>query len=153
MYAWITTLSAWLIPAVIAFVLLHGVIRKVPLYETFVEGAKGGFTTAVKIIPHLVGMMVAVQIFRESGALDWLLLLFRPLTQAFDIPGEILPLALLRPITGTGALAVTTDIIAAHGPDSLLGRLPLRCRAARIPHCTSSPFISAPSGLNAAATR
>ncbi|MBO8170640.1 MAG: spore maturation protein [Bacillaceae bacterium] len=116
-------LSLWMIPVLLSFILIYAVYKKVPVYETFVEGAKGGFGTAVKIIPHLVGMMVAVTIFRESGALDLFISFLHPILQFFHVPGDIVPLALLRPISGTGALAVTTDIIAQHGPDSFLGRL------------------------------
>ncbi|GAB7386214.1 spore maturation protein SpmB [Bacillaceae bacterium] len=123
MYSVINAISLWAIPVLLSLILVHAVYKRVPVYETFVEGAKGGFGTAVKIIPHLVGMMVAITIFRESGALDWLLVLLQPLLAFFHVPGEIVPLALLRPITGTGALAVTTDIIGQYGPDSFLGRL------------------------------
>lgn len=123
MYDAVTWISAWLIPVLIAGVLVHAVFKRVAVYETFVEGAKGGFATAVKIIPHLVGMMVAVQIFRESGAMSFLISLMDPVLTLFHVPGDIVPLAMLRSITGTGALAVTTDIMARHGPDSFLGRL------------------------------
>lgn len=71
----------------------------------------------------MVAMMVAVTMFRESGALEWLLSLMSPLLELLHVPEEIVPLALLRPITGTGSLAVATDMIAQYGPDSFLGRL------------------------------
>jgi spore maturation protein B len=93
------------------------------VYETFVEGAKDGFGTAIKIIPHLVGMMVAVTVFRASGALDFILGLLSPLLSLLHIPPDIVPLALIRPISGAGALAIMTDIIEQFGPDSFLGRL------------------------------
>jgi spore maturation protein B len=123
LYAIITTASIWAIPLILAFILVFGFYKKVPVYEEFVEGAKGGFDTAIKIIPHLVGMMVAVSIFRNSGALEWFTGLINPLLNILHVPGEIIPLALLRPITGAGSLAVATDMIANHGPDSFLGRL------------------------------
>lgn len=123
MYEIVSYASIWAIPLILALILVYGMYKKVPVYEVFVDGAKGGFGTAIKIIPHLVGMLVAVSIFRQSGALEMLTNLFQPVLEFLRIPAEILPLALLRPITGSGALAVTTDIIATHGPDSFLGRL------------------------------
>lgn len=123
MYPVISILSLWAIPLLICVILLYGALQKVPVYETFVEGAKDGFSIAIKIIPHLVGMMVAVSIFRASGALDYVLQIIAPILSFLHIPPEILPLALIRPISGTGALAITTDIIEQFGPDSFLGRL------------------------------
>ena len=123
MYHWVSLLSLWAIPVMIAFVLLYGWSKRVPVYETFVEGAKGGLTTTIRILPHLIAMMVAVTMFRESGALELLLSAIRPALDAIHFPEEIVPLALLRPMTGTGSLAIATDLIAQYGPDSFLGRL------------------------------
>lgn len=102
---------------------LFAVYRKIPVYESFVEGAKDGFDTAISIIPHLVGMMVAISVFRSSGALDDVSHVLRPLFQAIGLPVEIFPLAILRPITGAGSLAFTTDLIQQFGPDSMIGRI------------------------------
>lgn len=121
--ALITAISIWLIPVLIAVILLYGTYKKVPTYETFVDGAKEGFTMAVSIIPYLVGMYVAISVFRASGAMDFFINLFRPVMEVIGIPTEILPLALIRPISGTGALGITTDLIATYGPDSFIGRL------------------------------
>lgn len=123
MYQWVSLLSLWSIPVMISFILVYGWSKRVPVYETFVEGAKGGFGTTVRILPHLIAMMVAITMFRQSGALDLLLQLCKPLLSLFNVPPEIVPLALLRPLSGTGSLAVATDIIAQYGPDSMLGRL------------------------------
>ncbi|HJV45883.1 MAG TPA: nucleoside recognition domain-containing protein [Bacillota bacterium] len=123
MYEVITTASVWAIPLLLSTILIYGMAKKIPVFEVFTEGAKDGFGTAIRIIPTLVGMMVAISIFRSSGALDLLTQWFKPLLQYFQIPVDIIPLALLRPITGAGSLAVTTDIIATHGPDSFVGRL------------------------------
>jgi spore maturation protein B len=116
-------ISAWAIPVMIVFIPLYAAYRKVPVYESFVEGAKEGFDTAVKIIPHLVGMMVAISIFRASGAMDMLLDWMRPFFNYIGVPTEVLPLAILRPITGAGSLAFTTDLIEQFGPDSMIGRI------------------------------
>ncbi|MFB9325275.1 spore maturation protein [Paenibacillus aurantiacus] len=123
MYQWISTISAWTIPFMIVFIPLYAAFRKVPVYESFLDGAKDGFGTAINIIPHLVGMMVAISMFRASGAMDLLIALIRPLFDQLGIPSEVLPLGLLRPITGAGSLAFTTELIKTHGPDSMIGRI------------------------------
>lgn len=123
MYSVLSVISLWAIPCLIGCILIYGVWKKVPVYETFVEGAKDGFSTAINIIPHLVGMMVAITIFRASGALEYLLGFLQPVLSFLHIPTEIVPLALIRPISGTGGLAIMTDIIETFGPDSFLGRL------------------------------
>jgi spore maturation protein B len=115
--------SSWAIPAVVALVPLYAAWRKVPVYESFVDGAKGGFDTAVRIIPHLVGMMASISVFRASGALDAVTGWLAPLAARFGVPPEVLPLAVLRPITGAGSLAYAADLMETHGPDSLIGRI------------------------------
>jgi spore maturation protein B len=119
----IEQLSAWTIPMLIAFIPLYAALKKVPVYETFIDGAKDGFQTAVSIIPHLVGMMTAIGMFRASGALDALTGLFRPLLEALGVPSEVLPLALLRPITGAGSLAFVSDLIKSQGPDTFAAKV------------------------------
>ncbi|MBM7564443.1 spore maturation protein [Paenibacillus sacheonensis] len=123
MYEWVTMISAWLIPFMIVFIPLYAAFKRVPVYETFIDGAKDGFGTAINIIPHLVGMMVAISMFRASGAMDMLASLIRPLFDSFGIPSEVLPLGLLRPLTGAGSLAFTTELIKTYGPDSMIGRI------------------------------
>lgn len=119
----ISALSIWLIPILIGFILVYGTMKKVPTYECFVDGGKEGFKIAVQIIPFLVGMLVAIQVFRASGAMAFFIGLMRPGLQAIGFPPEVVPLALLRPISGTGALGLTTDLIKTYGPDSFIGRL------------------------------
>lgn len=123
MYAIVSLISAWAIPVIIVFIPLYAAYKKIPVYETFTDGAKEGFDTAIRIIPHLVGMMVAISVFRASGAMDLIIGLFRPFLDRFGIPGEVLPLGILRPITGAGSLAYTTDLIKEFGPDSMIGRI------------------------------
>jgi len=119
----ISAISLWIIPALISLIIVFAVWNRVPVYETFVEGAKDGFQIAINIIPHLVGMMVAITVFRESGALELLTGYLRPFLNLINFPAEVFPLAIIRPISGTGALAITSDLIAVHGADSLVGRL------------------------------
>ncbi|MCC3373471.1 spore maturation protein [Cohnella sp. REN36] len=116
-------LSTWAIPMFIVLIPLYAAFRKVPVYETFVDGAKDGFSTAIGIIPHLVGMLTAISMFRASGAMDMLVAAAKPLFARLGVPGDVLPLGLLRPITGAGSLAFATDLIKAHGPDSFIGRI------------------------------
>jgi spore maturation protein B len=120
---WVNLISGWALPAVISLIIVIGHFRNVPVYETFIEGAKEGFPTAVRIIPHLVAMTVAVSVFRESGALELFLSFLRPFFDRLHIPAEIVPMAFLRPISGTGSLTVMTDIFQTYGPDSLLGKI------------------------------
>jgi len=121
--AFIQLVSTWTIPMLIAFIPLYASFRKVPVYESFIDGAKDGFGTAVDIIPHLVGMMTAIGMFRASGAMDAFVGLIKPLFESMGVPGDVLPLALLRPITGAGSLAFVTDLIKEQGPDSFAARI------------------------------
>ncbi|WP_071460014.1 spore maturation protein [Bacillus massilinigeriensis] len=119
----ISAISLWFIPVLIGFILVYSVIKKVPAYETFVEGGKEGIKMAVSIIPFLVGMMVAISVFRASGALDYLMNFLKPILEMVGIPVEVAPLAIIRPISGNAALGMTSDLIAEHGPDSFIGIL------------------------------
>lgn len=119
----VSAISLWFIPVLIAFILIYGTYKKVPTYESFVEGGKEGIKMAVSIMPFLVGMMVAIAVFRASGALDVMVNWIRPGLEIVGIPAEIVPLALIRPISGTAALGITSDLIGVHGPDSFIGTL------------------------------
>ena len=116
-------ISLWAIPVMLVGIPLAGLLRKVKVYDVFVDGAKEGFDVAVKIIPFLVGILVAIGMFRGSGAMDLLTAGLRPLADATGFPGELVPLAILRTLTGSGSLAFTTDLIKTHGPDSMIGRM------------------------------
>lgn len=118
----VATVSAFALPVTLATILVVGLVRRVPLYESFVEGAKEGFGTSVNLIPHLIAMMVAVSVFRSSGALGFLMGVLHPLLNRLHFPSELLPLALLRPISGSGSLALVTDLFKHFGTDSFLGR-------------------------------
>ena len=119
----VSLVSLWFIPVLIGFILVYATLKKIPTYETFVEGGKEGIKMAVSIIPFLVGMMVAISVFRASGALDFLMELIRPAIEMAGIPPEVIPLAIIRPISGNAALGMTSDLIAEHGPDSFIGML------------------------------
>jgi spore maturation protein B len=120
---WLDTISLWAIPAMLALIPLWGAIRKVKVYDTFIEGAEDGLQVAVQIIPFLVGMMVALSIFRASGAMDLVARVIDPITSRLGFPTQILPLMIIRPLSGAGALAVTADLLKTQHPDSYIGRL------------------------------
>ncbi len=111
------------IPLMIAVFLAWGFAKKVRVYEVFVEGAKDGFTTAVRIIPYLVAMLFAIGIFRASGAMDVLVSLVAPITNLVGMPADTLPMAFMRPLSGSGSLGIMTELMKAHGPDSFIGIL------------------------------
>jgi spore maturation protein B len=109
------------IPLVLVLFLGWGLVKKVKVYEVFVEGAKEGFQVAVRIIPYLVAMLAAIGIFRASGAMELLTTVLAPVTQLIGMPAETLPMALMRPLSGSGSLGIMTELMNAHGPDSLIG--------------------------------
>ena len=119
------TIAPWILPGLMFGFLLFGVVRKVAVYESFIEGAKDGFQVALRIIPYLVGILVAVGMFRASGALDMLVNGIGRWTTALGMPAEALPMALLRPLSGSGAYGVAASIMndPAIGPDSYTGFL------------------------------
>jgi spore maturation protein B len=117
------SISLWAIPVLLVVIPLVGIIRGVKVYDVFIEGAKEGFDVAVKIIPFLVGILVAIGMFRGSGAMDLLMAALQPLVARTGFPAQLVPLAILRSLTGSGSLAFTTDLIKTYGPDSLIGRM------------------------------
>ncbi len=119
----IKAISLWAIPAFLLGIPLFGAIRRVKVYESFVEGAKGGFQVAIRIIPYLVAILVAVGMLRAAGAIDLLARGLDPLLKKIGMPVEILPLALMRPLSGSGSLGIVTELIKTHGPDSFIARL------------------------------
>ena len=118
----LNAVSLWAIPVLLVGIPLAGLLRGVKVYDVFIEGAKEGFEVAVRIIPFLVGILVAIGMFRGSGAMDLLLAAVRPLVAPIGFPAELVPLGVLRSLTGSGSLAFTTDLIKTHGPDSLIAR-------------------------------
>lgn len=114
-------LSYWMLPALVAIFVLYGWVRHVRVYESLVEGAKEGFQVALRIIPFLVAILVVIGMFRASGGLELIVSGIAPLTALLGMPAEALPMALLRPLSGSGALGVAADAMTEHGPDSLIG--------------------------------
>ena len=116
-------MSNWVIPGAILVIIAVGMWRKVRIYEAFVEGAKDGFNVAVRIIPYLVAILCAIAAFRSSGALEGLTAALSPVTNLIGMPAETVPLALIRPLSGSGALGVMSELITVHGADSFIGRM------------------------------
>lgn len=114
-------LSVLAIPVIFTVFLTYGFVKKVKVYEMVVEGAKEGFDVAVRIIPYLVAMLVAIAIFRASGCMQLLTNILRPLTNLIGMPSEVLPMALMRPLSGSGSIGIMTELIKVHGPDSFIG--------------------------------
>ena len=121
--SFIEVISKLAIPLIILSFVGYGLIKRVKVYESFVEGAKEGFNIAVKIIPYLVAMLIAIGIFRAGGAMNWLIIILSPITSLIGMPAEALPMAFMRPLSGSGSLGVMTDIMKVHGPDSFIGIL------------------------------
>lgn len=116
-------ISDYAIPFLLLFIPLYGIIKKVKVYEVFVVGAKEGFTTAVRIIPYLVAMLVAIGIFRKSGAMDLVTTILSPITNLIGMPSEILPMGIMRSLSGGGAEGMMVDLFTTYGPDSQIGRM------------------------------
>lgn len=119
----IETLSAWLIPVMIAAIPLWALYKRVPLYETFINGAKEGVGIGLKIIPYLVAILVAIGMFRASGAIDLMAKFLDPVLSLIGMPADVLPLAIIRPLSGSGALGITSEIANQYGGDSYMARL------------------------------
>jgi len=119
----VSLLSVWAIPAFLLLIPAYGLFRKVRVYESFVEGAKEGFQVGVRIIPYLVAILVAVGMLRASGGIDILSRALDPVLRKVGFPAEILPLAIMRPLSGSGSLGLVTELVKTHGPDSFIARV------------------------------
>jgi spore maturation protein B len=115
--------SYFVLPAIVVGFPLYGLFKRVPVYEAFVEGAKEGFQVAVRIIPYLVAILFAIGMFRASGAMDFLVRSLSPVLGVVGFPAEVLPMAILRPLTGSGSAAIVVDMIEQYGEDSILVKM------------------------------
>ena len=115
----VNLLSYFIIPLMLVGFPLYGLYKRVPVYESFVGGAKEGFQVAVRIIPYLVAILFAVAMFRASGAMDALTHILGPILAPIGFPAEVLPMALIRPLTGSGSAALVVDMINRYGEDSI----------------------------------
>lgn len=118
-----STVTSWIIPGLIFGMLTLGVVKGVKVYEVFIEGAKDGFSTAMRIVPFVVAILAAVGMFQSSGAMGRVVALASPLCRLIGMPPEVLPLALLRPLSGSGAIALTAELTRVYGPDTFIGQV------------------------------
>lgn len=115
-------LSLLAIPVLFFFIIGYALLRRVRLYEEFIEGGKEGFGIFIKILPYLVAILVAIGMFRESGALDAVGRVLAPLTERIGMPAEVLPVALMRPLSGSGSLGLAAELVQQK-PDSLPAKM------------------------------
>lgn len=117
------TLRDWALPGLLIAALTYGLAKRVRIYDAMVAGGRDALAVATTIVPYLVVILVALGMFRASGGLDWVVGWIDPLTSRIGVPAEVLPMALMRPLSGSGALGVMSEILEAHGPDSFIGLL------------------------------
>ena len=116
-------ISLWALPVILLLILTMGLVKKVPLYETFTEGAKEGFKVSVNIIPYLVAIIVAISMFRASGIIEMIGEVLQPLLAHFNVPADTIPIMLVRSLSGSAALGVFSDIANTLGPDDYATKL------------------------------
>lgn len=119
----INYISIVAMPTVIFLIIANAFREKLPVFDVFLKGAVEGLKITLKIFPTLIGLFVAIGMLRSSGILEFVIKIISPVTDILHIPGEILPLAMLRPISGSASMAVATDIIKTNGVDSFIGML------------------------------
>lgn len=117
----INYMSAVAVPVVILIIIIYGIMEKNKVYDNFIEGAKDGLQIVVNIFPTLIGIFLAVGALRASGIIDLIINLIKPILNLLKIPSEIMPLAMLRPISGSASMAIATDIMSKYGVDSVIG--------------------------------
>lgn len=119
----INILSNIIIPLMVLFVVGYGIYKKVDIYDVFIEGSKESFSMTLNLFPCLLGMILGINIFIQSGLLTSILYIIKPIFDFLSIPSQIVPMALLRPISGSSTLALLNNVFMNYGPDSFIGRL------------------------------
>ena len=123
MTAFLEQVSIWSIPVLVACVSLYAIIKKVPVYTAFTQGAKDGFSTAVMIIPYLTAMLCAIGMFRACGAMDFICNLLGPVIELIGLPASVLPMGIMRSFSGGAAEGMMADLLATYGTQSQIGRI------------------------------
>ena len=116
-------ISYSILPVFILLILIGSLSKKISAYETFTSGVTESLSTILKIFPTMLAVVVAVNLFKTSGAMELFVNLLSPILSIFDIPSEVVPLGIMRSISGGGSIALLTDILKLHGPDSLIGKI------------------------------
>ena len=119
----INAVAAWAVPVFATFILIMGMCKRVPVFDEFTAGAAEGLQSCIKLLPTLAALMTAVSMLRASGFLELITAAFSPVAQKIGLPPDVLPLALLRPVSGSGSLVMLENIYATFGADSLAGRV------------------------------
>lgn len=119
----LSLVSVFVIPLILVLIPLYGLYKRVPVYEQFVVGAKEGFQVAVRIIPYLVAILFSIGMFRASGGMDFLVKVLTPVLGPLGFPGEVLPMAIIRPLTGSGSAGLIVDMIKQYGEDSIFVKM------------------------------
>ena len=117
------TVSSFIIPGIMLFVVIYGVAKKRNVYDDFVEGATGGLKTVIKVMPTLIGLMVAVGVLRESGFMEFLGQQVGKVTDQIGFPGELMPVTIVKIFSSSAATGMVLDIFKSYGPDSYLGKV------------------------------
>lgn len=117
----LSAISTWAIPFLLAFIPIYGIVRGVPVYEAFIEGAEEGVRLSARLAPYLLAILVALGVFRDTGGLGLVIGALTPVLEPLGLPPEIIPLIVTRPLSGSGALGITADLIRTYGPDSGIG--------------------------------
>ncbi|MDP4143571.1 MAG: spore maturation protein [Bacillota bacterium] len=110
-----------IIAIIVVAIVVYGMLKGVKVYECFVEGAKDGIAICVKIFPYLLAMIVAVSVFRESKALDYFIALITPVVNFIGLPPEVVPLAMVKPLSGSGAMGIFAETLKKYGADTYIG--------------------------------
>lgn len=116
-------MSSFFIPMLIFLVILYASLKKINVYDSFTEGSTESFGMILKLFPSMLAMIVAVNVFLKSGILEAFISLIEPILKLLYLPSEVLPMAIIRPISGSSSLAILNNILTNYGPDSFLGRL------------------------------
>lgn len=116
-------ISKLLLPSIVLFIVVYGIIKKVNVYDVFVDGAKESFDMFVSLFPPMLGMILAINLFIKSNCLNSFLSFLSPILDLLRIPLDIVPMAIMRPISGSSSLAILNNILQVHGPDSLIGKM------------------------------
>lgn len=119
----INNIGIYAIPIIIFIILIYGILKNVQMFDTFLKGAKEGMLSTASIAPSLIGLITAVSMLKASGALDIFTNLIAPITSPLGMPPELMPLAILRPISGSGSIALLDNILSNYGADSMIGRI------------------------------
>lgn len=119
----LNAISTYAIPLILLLIPIYALTKGVKVYSVFTEGAKEGLRVAVMIVPYLVCMLAAIGMFRASGAMDWLTAILNPITSLIGLPGEVLPMGIMRSFSGGGAEGMMSELLATYGTQSQIGRI------------------------------